>query len=267
MAIKTKKVLIEPSAIFRDHRVWGGGGVNSVYQGPPPSLAGPTRVDNPTQGRGQVFKIPVGVGSVERRGPKLTVPSVPAIRQPVPREKIKVATETVWSGGLPLFGGASPGTAPPLPKQTLLPGVVPRGEPQKKVWGPHLKATPTVQTGGPPVALDLGSLINTGLLVGGKVLTAKYENQPTNAFMPYQNSVGFTDSLADYYNQFTSPTGPVAGTGIPKGYKINCNGQLVKSGRRRRRRLATSSDIKDLAALSAVTTGAEKKTWIATHPS
>jgi hypothetical protein len=37
--------------------------------------------------------------------------------------------------------------------------------------------------------------------------------------------------------------------------------------RRRRKRLATKADIKDLAALKSVMTPADLKTWIATHPS
>ena len=62
-----------------------------------------------------------------------------------------------------------------------------------------------------------------------------------------------------------SPNGP--GCPAPPGWKYNDQGQLVRKRHRRRRRLATPSDIKDLAALSAVTNPAEKKTWIATHPS
>ena len=37
--------------------------------------------------------------------------------------------------------------------------------------------------------------------------------------------------------------------------------------RRRRKRLATTSDIKDLAALKSILSPADLKTWIATHPS
>jgi len=41
----------------------------------------------------------------------------------------------------------------------------------------------------------------------------------------------------------------------------------VCRNRKRRKRLATTSDIKDLAALKSVLSPADLKTWIATHPS
>ena len=51
--------------------------------------------------------------------------------------------------------------------------------------------------------------------------------------------------------------------------RANCGqGKWVKSRRRRRRRLATVSDIKDLAALKSVLgQGKAFETWIATHSS
>jgi hypothetical protein len=41
----------------------------------------------------------------------------------------------------------------------------------------------------------------------------------------------------------------------------------IKQKRRRRRRLATSSDIRDLSSLKSVLSPADLKMWIATHPS
>ncbi len=61
---------------------------------------------------------------------------------------------------------------------------------------------------------------------------------------------------------------PPGAGGIPEGYCVKrIHGQLhlTKIRKRRRKRLATASDIKDLASLSSVLTKAEVKTWIATH--
>lgn len=93
-----------------------------------------------------------------------------------------------------------------------------------------------------PMALDLGSLIQQA--VGGYTdyQIAKLQ-QP--ALFPF-----------DQLSNLVSPD-----TSQPIIYAAPCK------RRKRRRRLATPSDIKDLAALSSVTTPSEKKTWIATHPS
>ena len=54
----------------------------------------------------------------------------------------------------------------------------------------------------------------------------------------------------------------------PKNMTVDpVTGRLCKKQRRRRKRLATTSDIKDLAALKSVLSPADLKTWIATHPS
>lgn len=48
--------------------------------------------------------------------------------------------------------------------------------------------------------------------------------------------------------------------------RANCGqGKWIDRGRSRRKRLATKSDISDLAALSAVLKPENLKTWIATH--
>jgi len=108
----------------------------------------------------------------------------------------------------------------------------------------------------PNMALDLGSLLGTAVQEYGAYQQAKLQ-QP--AFNPLS-------SLADVFGS-EAPVMAGAACAVPRGFRYNTKGELVKIGRRRRRRLATPSDIKDLAALSAVTTPAEKKTWIATHPS
>ncbi len=112
------------------------------------------------------------------------------------------------------------------------------------------------------MALDLGSLINTGINAFRDIKVANaqpvYDMQ---GFNPFSNVP------LNQYDLAAPTTGAVAGACLPAGYKYDKCGNVVKTRRRRRRRLATSSDIKDLAALSSVTTGGEKKTWIATHPS
>jgi len=114
------------------------------------------------------------------------------------------------------------------------------------------------------MGLDLGNIINTGLGVYRDIKVADTA-QPAYYQPAFQPGALSPFSDVPFTDLFTDPsTGAV--TSIPKGYRL-CNGKLTKIRRRRRKRLATASDIKDLASLSAVTTGPEKKTWIATHPS
>lgn len=110
----------------------------------------------------------------------------------------------------------------------------------------------TTSTIGGDMSLDLGSLLGSALDIYGQIVTnrqAPPQLTPISfnpqALVPF-SGVPMTDVFID----------PVTGQVCEK-----------KKRRRRRRRLATPSDIKDLAALSAVTTPSEKKTWIATHPS
>lgn len=110
------------------------------------------------------------------------------------------------------------------------------------------------------MALDLGNLI-TGL--GTTYINARY---------PQQQNVDWSTSLPEFLGFNTGDQTEIATVApgcpiIPKGYFINDKGEVRKKPKRRRRRLATPSDIKDLAALSSVTNAPEKKTWIATHPS
>jgi len=96
---------------------------------------------------------------------------------------------------------------------------------------------------------------------------------------------GGEGNLVDKYGSTTYPENPPGQVGVDMGipfvdvvpegkkgyvwdYGANCGaGKLRKKSRRRRRRLATASDIKDIAALKATAGPAILKTWIATHPS
>lgn len=99
------------------------------------------------------------------------------------------------------------------------------------------KGSATTTTGG---SMDLGSVI-TGL--GTAYFNAKYNDTGTVSQTGVDFDIPFVDIVAD-------------GTATKK----KC--------RRRRKRLATLSDIRDLAALKSVLGNGEAfKTWIATHPS
>lgn len=124
------------------------------------------------------------------------------------------------------------------------------------------------------MGLDLGSVLTT---LGGSYINARYGAQPVGFAAP-QLSVPSPSVLNALGNQtgLTSALGvpfvdviPEAATaGMVWNPAANCGqGKWQKKSKRRRRRLATASDIKDLAALNGVTTAQQKVTWIATHPS
>ena len=92
------------------------------------------------------------------------------------------------------------------------------------------------------MALDLGSLLSQGLSTYQAVQQAQAQQQPVFFSEAY-------DFLTD------SPS-------VAAGVRVPCK------RRRRRKRLATLSDIRDLAALQNILGKGEAfKTWIATHPS
>jgi len=98
--------------------------------------------------------------------------------------------------------------------------------------------------------MDLGQLLNTGLDVYGRYLQTQ-QLQTT----PVVNSPFVPDFIEQYVPGFTEDGSPVL---IP--------GQKKCKPRRRRRRLATKSDLGDLAALKAILGNGEAfKAWIATH--
>jgi len=145
------------------------------------------------------------------------------------------------------------------------------------------------------MSLDLGNLLGN---LGSQYISARWGGggQPivTNPpFMPQGPRGGVLNTtpaefpslttipgqLYDYYmgnqgsgNLPTIPTpGDVKITGScpPPSYCVDGRtGKVtIKQKRRRRRRLATSSDIRDLSSLKSVLSPADLKMWIATHPS
>lgn len=111
------------------------------------------------------------------------------------------------------------------------------------------------------MALDLGSLLGN---LGGAYIDARFNAQPSYNYGPSVAppmtmpalGVPFVDVIPETSarNQVWDP-------------RANCGqGKWIRRNKRRRRRLATASDIKDLAALKNVTSGPQMNTWIATHP-
>jgi len=221
------------------------------------------------RGIGQLPKIPVGLSIPRVSGPIFEVPGVPPVDYAGPRLPTGIYTR---NGGAPSQVKLSPTrrtpvvVAPPLPRPPVIstPGdtTIPGGA-----------NIPDIINGGNGT-VDLGTIGDflkkgidiIGVLKGGSAVPPP---GPTYYDPAPSTGNGFIGPIQEFPNGgevLTSPGMSVCAP-APKGYKYNTQGQLVKIRRRRRRRLATNSDIKDLAALSSVTTGPEKKTWIATHPS
>ena len=154
--------------------------------------------------------------------------------------------------------------------QTPIPQSVPVPE-TFAATGPG-KLEPLVQQGTQTMSLDLGNLLGT---LGTQYIQARYGGPrqpqvmaPTIRAQGPQAGVAAqpVDTLFEMgqegYDYFF-------GNGqAPKNVTIDpVTGKLCKKQRRRRKRLATTSDIKDLAALKSVLSPADLKTWIATHPS
>lgn len=246
------------------------------------SKLGPTYVDNPRKLQKGGFGINLSVGrGIARQMPRIwegiqlsnvveqisvagpTIPSRPAGRKAPSLSKKLPKTPTLRKNGViqktkEIAPGVFAGVNHVIGELPV--NVVQPTRPQVST-GPiriqRVGLNPNQPTGAGNMALDLGSLL--GQAIQGYTdyqMAGQQQNVLWNPFDAISGFVGGTD---------TSNPGTV--TGIPKGYKMNCDGKIVKCRRRRRRRLATASDIKDLAALSSVTTGPEKKTWIATHPS
>lgn len=143
------------------------------------------------------------------------------------------------------------------------------------------KLEPLVKKGTQTMSLDLGNLLGT---LGSSYIQARYgQPQPPTILpgAPYGNQ----PIVAQGPRAGVAPTPVLAGPNlmdlgqqgydyffgdstVPKNMTIDpVTGRLCKKQRRRRKRLATTSDIKDLAALKSVLSPADLKTWIATHPS
>jgi len=137
------------------------------------------------------------------------------------------------------------------------------------------KLEPLVKKGTQTMSLDLGNLLGT---LGSSYIQARYGG-------PRQPQVMAPTIRAQGPQAGIAPLPVLAGpnlmelgqegyeyffgdTTAPKNMTIDpVTGRLCKKQRRRRKRLATTSDIKDLAALKSVLSPADLKTWIATHPS
>jgi len=102
--------------------------------------------------------------------------------------------------------------------------------------------------------MDLGSIITT---LGSAYINNRYAPQAQ------QQPVLF-DEIGSF---FTGEQTATAATPQKCGYLWNPDTQKwVKKSRRRRKRLATQSDLKDLAALKGILGSGEAfKVWIATH--
>ena len=177
----------------------------------------------------------------------------------------------------------------------LNPASVPQAVPQTFAAVGEQKLEPLVQKGTQTMSLDLGNLIGN---LGSQYISARWgtPRQPivTNPpFMPQGPRAGvaaqpvfldtlpemagraydyfFTDEQAQQLGKLpNAPTGaPMTNGCTPPSYCVDGKtGKVtIKQKRRRRRRLATSSDIRDLSSLKSVLSPADLKMWIATHPS
>ena len=147
------------------------------------------------------------------------------------------------------------------------------------------KLEPLVKKGTQTMSLDLGNLLGT---LGSSYIQARWggPRQPqvmAPTIRPQGPRAGVAaqpvlletlpEMAGDVYDYFFTDEQkqslsqmPNAGAGKvqidPRTGRVS-----VCRNRKRRKRLATTSDIKDLAALKSVLSPADLKTWIATHPS
>ena len=174
----------------------------------------------------------------------------------------------------------------------LNPAPVPQPVPQTfAATGPG-KLEPLVQKGTQTMALDLGNLLGN---LGSQYISARwgtpkqpvlttptYQTQGPRAGLARPVDYDLLPSWGDVYDfgkgmltpeqqqQLPMPGGvQITGNCPPPSYCVDGKtGKVtIKQKRRRRRRLATSSDIRDLSSLKSVLSPADLKTWIATHPS
>ena len=144
------------------------------------------------------------------------------------------------------------------------------------------KLEPLVKKGTQTMSLDLGNLLGT---LGSSYIQARWGTPPPPPTIMPGAPYGNQPIVAQGPRAGIAPTPALAGPNlmdlgqqgydyffgdstVPKNMTIDpVTGRLCKKQRRRRKRLATTSDIKDLAALKSVLSPADLKTWIATHPS
>ena len=173
----------------------------------------------------------------------------------------------------------------------LNPTPVPQPVPQTFAAVGEQKLEPLVEKGTQTMALDLGNLLGN---LGSQYISARWGQPsvpqvmaPTIQAQGPQAGLAVTPALApavgmglgalageayDYLTQPSLPTipgAPMAAGCPPPSYCVDGKtGKVtIKQKRRRRRRLATSSDIRDLSSLKSVLSPADLKMWIATHPS
>ena len=177
-----------------------------------------------------------------------------------------------------------------LSRQSLRPNATQVSQPVSATFAAQGPQTlePLVSKGTQTMSLDLGNLLGN---LGSQYISARWGQPrppqimaPTIQPMGPQTGLAATPVLAppvaaglgalagEAYDYFTEPTLPGAPVGkgcTPPSYCVDGKtGKVtIKQKRRRRRRLATSSDIRDLSSLKSVLSPADLKMWIATHPS
>ncbi|MCP3906491.1 MAG: hypothetical protein GY712_00525 [Oceanicoccus sp.] len=168
--------------------------------------------------------------------------------------------------------------------QSTRPNQTPVSQPVSQTFaatGPG-KLEPLVQEGTQTMSLDLGNLLGN---LGSQYISARWGTQQAPTPIMPGPLYGNQPIVAQGPRAGIAPTPALAGPNlmdlgqqgydyffgdstVPKNMTIDpVTGRLCKKQRRRRKRLATTSDIKDLAALKSVLSPADLKTWIATHPS
>ena len=154
---------------------------------------------------------------------------------------------------------------------------------------------PLVKQGTNTMSLDLGNLLGN---LGSQYISARWGTPQPQAPMQLPIPPGVTPIVAQGPRAGIAPTPALAGPNLfelgqqgldyfmggdtttvpgapmtkgctPPSYCVDGRtGKVtIKQKRRRRRRLATSSDIRDLSSLKSVLSPADLKMWIATHPS
>ena len=155
------------------------------------------------------------------------------------------------------------------------------------------KLEPLVK-GNQNMGLDLGTIWGGVVDLGGQYINARYGSRAPQVTQPIMTTQGPRGGILnttnvdllpgwgdvveygrdlltpDQQQQLPMPGGvQITGNCPPPSYCVDGRtGKVtIKQKRRRRRRLATSSDIRDLSSLKSVLSPADLKTWIATHPS
>ncbi len=116
----------------------------------------------------------------------------------------------------------------------------------------------------PAVAIDWGTLAGTVL---SSYVGARYAPSPVRGIVAGPAAVAAQPSQSGFINQYTAPAAPgvvmaqdgscsTCPTGSPRYSKIcNATGEITPLRRRRRKRLFTSGDLSDIAALKALVGG------------